>query len=75
MIPSRFEAKFHPGERIAACPRWITRELVEYTMRVWSAALGREIGESEAVEMLLGVGRMTRVARKLTTDNMERSVL
>lgn len=34
---------------------WITDDLVAETRRVWSAYLGRVLGEEEAIEMLVNV--------------------
>lgn len=45
-------------------PRWMTKELIEETVRVWSAKLGRRVAECEAVEMLQNVKRLVDVVRK-----------
>jgi len=46
----------------AAHPKWMTRELVAETIRVWSATLRREVTEPEAVEMLMSVRRLSACA-------------
>ena len=62
MTPSRSEQRSHS----LAHPKWMSQELIEQTMRVWSVALRREVKESEAVEMLMNVRRLSEVARRNT---------
>ena len=41
-------------------PKWMTKELVQETVRVWSAKLGRHVADCEAVEMLQSMKRLVR---------------
>ncbi|MFO8014268.1 MAG: hypothetical protein R6X20_13290 [Phycisphaerae bacterium] len=43
---------------------WITDELLEETIDVWSEAYGRPITEEEAVEILVNVRRLGQVLLK-----------
>lgn len=49
------------GDRAKARPlstAWITDELLAETQQVWSAAYGRPIGTTEAMEILMNVRRL-----------------
>lgn len=48
-----------------ALPAWMTQELIQETSRVWSAALGRRVIHSEAIEMLIGVRRLVEFYRRI----------
>jgi hypothetical protein len=49
-------------------PTWMSRELIENTIRVWSKELGREVTEAEAVEMLYTVRRLAEALRRKDED-------
>jgi len=48
-------------EEFFARNAWITIEFLEETKRVWSTAYGREVSDSEAVEILSNVKRLAEV--------------
>lgn len=48
-------------EEFFARNAWITIEFLEETKRVWSKAYGREVSDSEAVEILSNVKRLAEV--------------
>ncbi len=48
-------------EEFFARNAWITIEFLEETKRVWSNAYGREVSDSEAVEILSNVKRLAGV--------------
>jgi hypothetical protein len=60
MTPSRSEQRSHS----LGHPKWMTQELIEQTIRVWSTTLRREVKESEAVEMLMSMRRLGALARE-----------
>ncbi len=49
-----------PGGDVERPPRpaWITDALLAETIDVWTEAYGRPVGEDEAVEILVNVGRL-----------------
>jgi len=52
------------GRETAARPlsmAWISDELLAETIEVWSEAYGRQIGEEEAVEILMNVKRLGEI--------------
>lgn len=54
-----------PGKRESSrLPKWMTKDLIQETMRVWSARLGRHVADSEAIEMLNGVKRLAKLVRE-----------
>ena len=44
---------------------WMTHELVAETRTVWSRAYGRDVSESEAMEILTNVKRLAEVLIKV----------
>jgi len=41
-----------------ARPSWVTDELLEKTVKVWSRVMGRKVNIEEALEMVKSVGRL-----------------
>lgn len=55
----------NPGKRESGrVPKWMTPELIQQTVRVWSAEIGRHIAEREAVEILRSVKRLAEITRR-----------
>lgn len=44
-------------------PAWVSRHLLDHTRSVWSKAYGRVVSESEALEILGNVRRVTEFAK------------
>ena len=42
-------------------PSWITRELIEHTLRVWNPYYGDSLTPDDAVNILTSVGRLVGV--------------
>jgi|GEM_PF-3762082 len=70
MTPSRSEQPTQLGTSGAGPPdanlhpKWMTQELIEQTIRVWSLSLCREVKEAEAVDMLNNVRRLGAFGRR-----------
>ena len=49
-----------PGEAMERPPRpaWISDALLAETIEVWTEAYGRPVGEVDAIEILVNVGRL-----------------
>jgi len=47
----------------AEVPAWASRHFLNYTQSVWSKAYGRAVSESEALEILKNVRRVTEFAK------------
>ena len=47
----------------AEVPAWVSRHFLDYTRSVWSKAYGRVVSESEALEILRNVRRVTAFAK------------
>ena len=45
-------------------PKWMSKELIQETVRVWSAHLKRRVEECEAIEMLQNVKRLVELVRR-----------
>jgi len=54
-------------------PAWVTEELIEKTVRVWSRIHGRTISGVEAMEILAGVGRLVEILRQQMIATVEDS--
>lgn len=54
-------------------PPWISDELVEDTIRVWSKQYGRPISVTEAVEICANVRRLAECLCEITRDNEAKS--
>jgi len=54
-------------------PAWVTDELIEKTVRVWSKIHGRAISTIEAIEILTVVGRLFNLLHPRTATGAEDS--
>lgn len=52
---------------------WITDELIAEHRRVWSRMYGRDISESEAIEIIMNIKRLAEIV--LESLNQERSAV
>lgn len=45
----------------AGAPRWVTVELIEHTIRVWQPFYRDQLIPEDALEIIMGIGRMVEV--------------
>lgn len=55
--------------RVPASLEWISDGLIEDTVRVWSAYLGRPVERDEAIEMLQNVKRLAEVLIEIGAES------
>ena len=45
----------------AGAPQWVTIELIEHTIRVWQPFYRDQLIPEDALEIIMGIGRMVEV--------------
>ena len=53
----------------AGAPNWVTSELLAQTIEVWQPYYREPLTSDDALEMLLGVGRLLRVLANSPSDD------
>jgi hypothetical protein len=48
---------------------WVTDELLERTVKLWSAVYGRRVSVQEAMEMVKRVGRLIELAHSVSESS------
>ena len=57
------------GEVPSGAPAWVTADLMANTIEVWQPYYSEPLTADDALEMLLGVGRLLRVLANSSLDD------